>query len=206
MIRRCEACGSGVSYGDDDPMCPIHMCELVPDDQFVHHDPPILHDPSPNVEGTIGDAPGRTGPGENGPGPASQDAEAWDRSRCWYCGSVPPTETNSACLDCHRALVPPRLLLRFPAGEIEVEPGATAELGRVGPHARVFRNHPNVSRRHAVVGVDPDGTVWIRPLPTPNGTFLDGEEIQEADRRRLHNGHMIRLALHAKGLATVYAR
>lgn len=207
MNWRCAECGPDVAYGDDDPMCPVHMVELVPADQFVrqHVQQPTNqhdhHDPSPNGEGTIGGVTGG-----NGPGPASDDAQAWDRSRCWYCGSLPPTETNTACLDCHRALIPPRLLLRFPAGEIEVEPGATAELGRVGPHARLFRNHPNISRRHAVVGVDPDGTVWIRPLPTPNGTFVNGAEIREAGRQRIHNGHTIRLALHAEGLATVYAR
>lgn len=194
MNWRCAECGPGVPY-DDEPMCPVHMCELVPEDQLVASDPP------PPVEGT-GDGTA----GGNGPGPASHGALAWDRSRCWYCGSIPPRETNTACLNCHRPLVPPRLLLRFPAGEIEVEPGGTADLGRAGPHARIFRNHPNVSRRHAVVGADPDGTVWIRPLTTPNGTFLDGEELQGTGRQMLHNGQTVRLALHAEGLATIYAR
>ncbi|MEY9893385.1 hypothetical protein ABIA35_006399 [Catenulispora sp. MAP12-49] len=189
----CPECGPGEFYGDDDPMCPVHMCELIRAD---HYD-----DPPPDVEGTIGGVSGGIGPG-----PAPDGAQAWDRSRCWNCGSVPPDETNVECLDCHRALTPPRLLLRFPAGEVELEPGASAELGRVGPYARIFRNHPNVSRRHAVVGVDADGTAWIRPLPTPNGTFLDGSEIPGTDRHSLRDGHRIRLALHAEGLAAVYAR
>ncbi|WP_194913376.1 hypothetical protein [Catenulispora rubra] len=48
------------------------------------------HDPSPNEEGTIGGVAGG-----NGPGPASDDAQARDRSGCWYCGSFPPGETNT---------------------------------------------------------------------------------------------------------------
>jgi len=202
MNWRCEECGPDVAYGDEDTICPIHMwCELVPADRLVRREPPVRQDPPPIVEGTIGGA--REG---SGPGPAPDGARAWDRSLCWNCGSLRPEETNVECLRCHRALVPPRLLLRFPAGEIEVQPGTTAELGRVGPHARIFRNHPNVSRRHALVGADPDGTVWIRPLPTPNGTFLDGVEIPDTDRHQIRDGHTIRLALHAEGLATLYAR
>ena len=195
MNWRCAECGPDVPYGDDDLMCPVHMGELVPEELLARPKPPQ------DEEGTPCGTSGRTGPG-----PASDGARAWDRSRCWYCGSVPHAETNAECLTCHKALVPPRLLLRFRAGEIEGEPGTTAELCRVGPHARVFWNHPNVSRRHAVVGGDPDGAVWIQPLPTPNGTFLDGKEIADGERRTLRDGHTIRLARHAEGLAAVYAR
>ena len=97
MNWRCAECGPDVPYGDDDLMCPVHMGELVPEELLARPKPPQ------DEEGTPCGTSGRTGPG-----PASDGARAWDRSRCWYCVSVPPAETNAECLTCHKALVPPR--------------------------------------------------------------------------------------------------
>lgn len=136
------------------------------------------------------------------------DALRWDRSRCWNCGTVPPDSSNTECLnpECRRALTPPALLIRFQYGDVEVNPGAQAELGRKGDHSTVFRSFPNVSRRHAVVGVDPDGAAWILPLPAPNGTFLDEAEIEPSLRQPLRNGQRVRFALHAEGTTSIFTR
>lgn len=202
----CPQCGEGTLYGDDVPMCPIHIDELVP------YEPPTAGPDTTATDIGGGDDVG-SGAGSAGAAAAPQTttraagAVSWDRSRCWNCGTAPPSSANTECLNpaCRRRLIPPALLLRFPAGEVEIDPGASAELGRLGAHARLFRSHLNVSRRHAVVGVEADGSAWIEPCATPNGTFVDGAEIPPLARRPLRTGQQVRFAMNAEGVATVYA-
>jgi hypothetical protein len=194
MNWQCPVCGPDKSYGDEHSVCPRHFCEIFP------IEPEVAPEPA---------ATSNTGPTDTAqPVGTPATAVRWDRSRCWYCGTEPPDPRNTECLnqDCHRPLTPPALLIGFKYGAVEVNPGARVELGRLGPHGQVFRSYPNVSRRHAVVGVDPNGEPWIEPLPTPNGTFLDGTEIPASVRQPLHTGHQLRFALNAEGTATVYAR
>jgi hypothetical protein len=189
MSQYCPRCPAGKLFGDDESLCVPHVEDLLP---YV-----------PETEQPADQEP----EDEEAEEPESGDPD-WDRSGCWHCGTVPPDQANTECLNpaCRRPLAPPALLLRFGHGEVEVDLGARAELGRLGPHARVFRIYPNVSRRHAVVGVDPDGRAWIEPRATPNGTFVNGSEIPAETRRTLRSGQRIRLALHAEGTATVYTR
>lgn len=180
--RYCKTCGPGTLYGEDDSFCPICLGE------FTYEAPAA--EPGPVAD--------------PGAGPA---ALSWDRARCWSCGTASPNPaTNTECLKpgCHRSLTPPAVFLRFPGGDVEVAWGGSVELGRLGAHAPVFRNHPNVSRHHARIGAELDGTVWIEPFITPNGTFLDGTEIHT--RQRLRTGHRVRLARNVDGEARVYAR
>ena len=180
--RYCKTCGPGTLYGEDDSFCPICLGE------FTYEAPAA--EPGPVAD--------------PGAGPA---ALSWDRARCWSCGTASPNPaTNTECLKpgCHRSLTPPAVFLRFPGGDVEVAWGGSVELGRLGAHAPVFRNHPNVSRHHARIGAELDGTVWIEPFTTPNGTFLDGTEIHT--RQRLRTGHRVRLARNVDGEARVYAR
>jgi hypothetical protein len=189
MRWQCPKCGPDVPYGDDDVLCPKDFTELVP----YRPTEPIDEDDESAVP------PQPPQPEEH------VDAVRWDRSRCWHCGTEPPDPKNIECMRCHRSLTPPVLLLCFQDNEIEVNPGTHVELGRTGDHGRVFRNFKNVSRRHATVGVEPDGTAWIQPFPTPNGTFIDGTEIPASARQPLRNGQRLRFALHAEGTATIYA-
>ena len=204
MSQICPRCPAGKLYDDALTMCPKHVIEFLP------QEPESDVDSGPGIEDE-GEGEGPTveasgDPADHSAGPPP-DLE-WDRISCWHCGTMPPDEANTECLnpDCRRPLAPPALLLRFAHGEIEVDLGSRAELGRLGAHSRVFRTYPNVSRRHAVVGVDPDGRAWIEPLRTPNGTFLDGDEIPAEVRHPLRTGHKMRLALHAEGTAIVYTR
>jgi hypothetical protein len=103
-------------------------------------------------------------------------------------------------------LTPPAVAIRFAGGQVDVARGTRVELGRSGRHAGLFRAYPNVSRRHAVVGADAAGRAWIEPVPTPNGTFLDGSEIPASERTPLRSNTRIRFALHAEGTVTVYSR
>ncbi len=51
------------------------------------------------------------------------------------------------------------------------------------PDSDVFLDDITVSRRHAEVVVAPDGTFRIRDVGSMNGTYLNGEQVQEAALR-----------------------
>jgi hypothetical protein len=214
MSQLCRVCGPRRLHADDLVMCPLHITELEP------------YEPEPAEPGAAGGevaggaayggaaapqvAGGVAAGGAAGPEPGTGDARAvvWDRSRCWNCGRESPNEANTQCLnpECRRLLTPPALVIRFRFGQVDIEAGGQVELGRLGPQARLFGSYPNVSRRHAIVGVDGDGRPWIEPVPTPNGTFIDGHEIAASVRRPLRSNERVRFALHAEGTVTVYAR
>ncbi|WP_428966173.1 FHA domain-containing protein [Micromonospora fluostatini] len=179
MRQRCPE--GGELHGPEAAFCPEHICALEPDVS--------------SASGAAGDDAGWP-PARDGRG----DEDECVAATCWNCGSPPANETNTECLnpDCRRSLTPPALFVVFEYGQVEVEPGGRAELGRQGPYGRLFRPYPNVSRRHAVVGVEPDGTAWIEPFATPNGTFVNGEEVEPV-RRPLTAGDRVRLARDAEG-------
>jgi hypothetical protein len=126
---------------------------------------------------------------------------------CWSCSTPSPNPGNTECFECFEPLTPPRLLLTWDRGTVRVDPGDSVQLGREGPHARLFDGHGNVSRRHALVGVDPDGTPWISPLEPTNGVFhpADGPELDPGSRRDLHDGETLRFALDVRATIAVYA-
>lgn len=218
MKWQCPECPD-VLYDDDTPLCPKHFEELVPyrpqestgdSTEFAGDENGEKSSATPSGdEPTEAPNAGTRNAGTRNvgtPNVGTPNAMPWDRSRCWHCDAVPPDPRNTECLECHRPLTPPVLLLRFQRDEIEVNPGMQVELGRVGEHSRLFRPYPNVSRWHAVVGVEPDGRPWIEPLLTPNGTFIDEIEIPALVRRPLRNGQRLRFAKHAEGTVTIYAR
>lgn len=187
MTWRCPADDSEV-FTDGVRVCPNHVRSLV----FA-----------PATLSAAQVTPERVGvPAQDG----VARRETWSKEVCWRCGTPSPHPDNKACLrlDCRRSLVPPALHIRFQDGEVELRAGERAELGRRGSYERLFRGFPNVSRRHAVVGVDGDGRVWIEPLLTPNGTFINGAEIPESIGKTLFSGDSIRFARNAEGAVTIY--
>lgn len=186
MSQTCPRCSPGQLYDDDIPLCPTHVVALEP--HVAETADAAEPKPEPELE------------------PGWQPAV--DRSVCWNCGTAVAHPDNTECLnpECRRSLTPPALVVRFPTGQVELGRGTRVELGRLGPHSRVFRSYPNVSRHHAVIGTDPNGRAWIEPVPTPNGTFLDGVEIPASERRVLRQDTRIRFALHAEGTVAVYSR
>jgi len=133
-------------------LCPVHGDDLVP---------------------KPADAPEREPVAAGEPEPAGEV--------CWRCGERALNLTNENCHECHATVNRPALFIRFPAGEVLLaDRNTSVELGRAGTHGRLFASHPNVSRRHATVGVDADGDAWIEPFPeAPNGTFINDHEIME---------------------------
>lgn len=89
------------------------------------------------------------------------------------------------------------LRIRFGAVERTVTPGGTLLLGRA-PAAHtthgLLERYDNVSRRHATVGLDPDGTAWVRDEHSTNGTFVNGTPVSAGARTPLRDGDALRLA------------
>lgn len=146
--------------------CPVHYVDMLPADE----------------------------PGEGTPERTEEpDAVPPALELCWYCRH--PVDTNAICVHCQRPRTPPPLLLRFTTGEIVLDIGEQAILGRdpdVSPHARILAA-ANISRRHATVGVDDGGQVWIRDEKSTNGTFVNEREIGSTPPTVLDAGDEVRL-------------
>ncbi|MBF6171555.1 FHA domain-containing protein [Nocardia blacklockiae] len=50
-----------------------------------------------------------------------------------------------------------------------------------------------ISRRHASIGVQPSGRVWIRDEGSTYGTYVNGARINVGEQFRLHSGDVVRL-------------
>lgn len=107
--------------------------------------------------------------------------------------AVPPTVPGVTRRD-----APGRVLrLVFPDGAAVVEPGGRLRLGRDPqqcPSVRFLVGRDNLSRLHASVGVDPDGSAWITDEGSTNGTFVRGIRIVAGERVALRPGDALRLA------------
>ncbi|MBP2049650.1 pSer/pThr/pTyr-binding forkhead associated (FHA) protein [Streptomyces griseochromogenes] len=87
------------------------------------------------------------------------------------------------------------LRLEFGAGVVRVPVGGRVLLGRRDEGSSMVLNaHRNLSRTHATVGVDEDGTAWIRDEDSTNGTFLDDRRLTPHARTTFRPGARLRLA------------
>jgi hypothetical protein len=204
MNQYCSFCGPEKPYQSSDFLCPIHTTSLQ------------AYVPSQGPEAAAADS-GAPGADDTRLAPDPPDAPSsveaavsgrpWTTLVCWNCGEKSANPGNSECLECRKRLIPPRLVLQFKLGTVELDLGESVELGREGRYADLFGSFPNVSRRHAAFGVELDGRAWIEPRPTPNGTFrgADGEELDPEVRHPLQPDDQLRLALHAKATVILYA-
>jgi hypothetical protein len=123
--------------------------------------------------------------------PVCSVANAAGANFCAACGSELPVEEEVAT----GAL--PQLGVDVPGagevGQLVVTRGATAgaryalnepttSIGR-HPDSGIFLDDVTVSRRHAEVRRDPDGTYVLSDVGSLNGTYLDGERIEQATLR-----------------------
>jgi hypothetical protein len=90
------------------------------------------------------------------------------------------------------------LRLSFPSGEIVAVPlGEQIRLGRepqLCPAVAFLAAHDNLSRLHATVGVELDGSAWIVDEGSTNGTFVHGYRLAVRERAPLRPGDKVRLA------------
>ncbi|MFF7974460.1 FHA domain-containing protein [Streptomyces sp. NPDC007905] len=80
-------------------------------------------------------------------------------------------------------------------GVVRVPVGGQVLLGRrTEGRSKILGVHRNLSRSHATVEVDEDGTAWVRDEGSMNGTFLDGRRLTPHTRTALRPGVLLRLA------------
>ncbi|WP_169338096.1 FHA domain-containing protein [Nocardia vinacea] len=66
---------------------------------------------------------------------------------------------------------------------LRLDPGTELVLGRQdSPLAARLETFTEVSRKHATIGMDEDGQVWIRDENSTNGTFINGERIPKGKK------------------------
>lgn len=130
---------------------------------------------------------------------------------CPHCGADIPDIGNPVCVQCLRPLHdqaggpgPQQLtvFIQFSSGEVQVSAGQELILGRdpvQSPVASTFSRFDNVSRRHATVGVDGAGQVWVRDERSTNGTFVNDRRLQPGEQAPLREGDSVRLAADARG-------
>jgi len=145
----------------------------------------------------------------DGVAPGHQPDPAPDR--CPACGAVVPDPANLVCVECLEPLLPqeveaPAQLDRHPgAGPRLWFSGQPVEIPRTGslllgrdpdnsPVAKILGDHDNVSRRHASVGVEPDGTAWVRDEHSTNGTFVNDARVPSGGTAALVHGDQLRIA------------
>lgn len=183
----CPACGTANTAGEALCMaCGYDLVEAAPPPAQRRDDPP------PGVPEPAVEAP----------------------ATCPSCGADVPDPGNLVCVECLSELgsqcrppVPPMtrhegvpvapLRLRFPGQAVGVPPAGTVLLGRdaeYSPFAVLFADRDNVSRRHASVGLGPDGAAWVRDEFSTNGTFVNGVQVPPGGTVPLANGDEVRIA------------
>ncbi|MFG1808331.1 FHA domain-containing protein [Streptomyces sp. NPDC049040] len=90
------------------------------------------------------------------------------------------------------------LRLCFPGGDVvEVAAGFSIRLGRdpqLCPAVVFLADRDNLSRIHARVGLETDGTAWITDEDSTNGTYVGGYRLATNQRAPLRPGDTFRLA------------
>lgn len=140
-------------------------------------------------------APGRDTPGA-GPSPAEPSQAAADVEYTRVINVIPGALPRPART--RRDAPVHALRLQFPGGDIvEVAPGFSIRLGRdpqLCPAVTFLAGHDNLSRVHARVGVDADGTAWITDEGSTNGTYVGGYRLATNETAPLRPGDTFRLA------------
>ncbi|MCD2187855.1 FHA domain-containing protein [Actinomycetospora soli] len=147
-------------------------------------------------------------PGEPAPPPPTTNTP---RATCSDCGGA--LSSGGTCLPCRvevdagraepSAAAPPKptqtrresaALVLDVAGQAVTVSGSVL-LGRQdSPVAAALASSDNVSRRHATIRVDIDGSVWIRDEHSANGTFVSGRRLAGGQDEPLRPGDSLRLA------------
>lgn len=79
---------------------------------------------------------------------------------------------------------------------VTATPGEQVMMGRdpwYSPYAEFFGRHTHVSRRHAVLGLEPDGRAWIRDCYSTNLTQVGAEPLPAGAERDLRHKDQVRL-------------
>lgn len=124
-----------------------------------------------------------------------------DAQRCVYCNRPLEERTPASAAQVRAAL-------RWPWNE-ELEIAGKLVVGREPPApaalaARLEREYPNVSRRHAELLLV-EGALWIIDLGSSNGTFVNDTRLAPNQRVRLVNGARVRFAAKLTAVVSFHA-
>ncbi|WP_154814501.1 FHA domain-containing protein [Actinophytocola xinjiangensis] len=118
---------------------------------------------------------------------------------CPSCGATVPDPANLVCVECLTTLgAPPGgPSVAFTGWRVALPNPGSVLLGRdpeQSPSAGHLAPHDNVSRRHATVGVEPDGSMWVRDEYSANGTFVNDVPVPAGRTVPVSAGDRVRLA------------
>ena len=193
----CANCGHRVSRHD--VICRSCGVSLLEDGAVVAVEIPTASEADEQTSQQQSERTGETTAAE-----APQAAASGQR--CPECGAAVPDPANLICLECMAALTPApsteRWELRFEFGVVPLARGEQLILGRETPHrvAQQLSRYDNVSRRHASVGVDDSGALWVRDENSTNGTFVDDHRLDRDVTTRLRDGAELRLASNVRAV------
>jgi len=85
--------------------------------------------------------------------------------------------------------------LTFPAGSHETflsfKPGGRRlNVGRVADNDLVL-NHPSISKIHAAILMNREGTLLVSDTGSTNGTFINGRRINYGEARQIEDGDVV---------------
>ncbi|MBP8532059.1 FHA domain-containing protein, partial [Streptomyces sp. MK37H] len=121
---------------------------------------------------------------------------------------VAPRDTR--CASCGRARTHALLVCTEPCLELRHGPGPPLRLGRhpdwAPRTAAAFEGWNKVSRHHASITVEPDGTAWVEEpdAGSRNGTYLNGARIAAGVRTPVRDGDQLRLGLRVSFAIRLY--
>lgn len=149
-------------------------------------------------------------PAERGPGHEPEPRAGSPVSEpCWSCGAA-MTPRDARCPSCDSTRTHVLLICGDPCLELRHGPGPPLTLGRhpdwAPRTAAFFADRPKISRRHASITVEPDGTAWVEepPAGSHNGTFLNSARLAPGIRTPLRDGDQLRLGLRVSIAVRLY--
>ncbi|AGP60490.1 FHA domain-containing protein [Streptomyces rapamycinicus] len=143
------------------------------------------------------------------PRPAPPPAGVEVSAPCWNC-RAPVAPRDTRCASCGRARTHALLVCAEPCLELRHGPGPPLGLGRhpdwAPRTAAAFAGWNKVSRHHASITVEPDGTAWVEEpeAGSRNGTYLNGARIAAGVRTPVRDGDQLRLGLRVSFAIRLY--
>ncbi|UED87456.1 FHA domain-containing protein [Streptomyces profundus] len=162
-------------------------------------------EPFPDDEGPA-EAPDEAAPAEEPPAAVPAAAP------CWNCDHPVPGGVTP-CPICTSPRVHLVLTLDAPRLRAVAGPGRPLRLGRDPAWAPAtapgLTGAPGVSRRHATLTVDHDGTAWVADgtgTGSLNGTWINGRRVEPTEPRRLRDHDELGLGRRVRGTIRLHGQ
>ncbi|AEM84884.1 Forkhead-associated protein [Streptomyces violaceusniger Tu 4113] len=156
-----------------------------------------------------GQAPEPDPTAEPAPRPAPGTAGVEVSAPCWNC-RAPVAPRDARCASCDRTRTHVLLVCAEPCLELRHGPGPPLHIGRhpdwAPRTAAAFVGWNKVSRRHASLTVEPDGSAWVEEPAegSRNGTYLNRARIAAGVRTPVRDGDQLRLGMRVSFAVRLY--